>query len=203
MNNQSFTYDVSQKLTSNTFTKVGYTFAGWNTKSDGSGTSYTNQSSVKNLTTTNNGTVNLYAQWAEINNTGYEIINYEVVDNLIFIPEKTKQSTYNQNFVLGNSSYSVKVYKDNSELSTSLNIPSGSITKIYLNNTLIDTYTNVIIGDFNENGEITIADVSKLYTYLSNPYTIQNYSLKSGDYNKSGKITIADVSGLYTYIQNK
>ena len=63
MSNQSFTYATAQNLTDNAFTRTGYTFAGWNTKADGSGTSYINQQSVNNLTTTNGGTVTLYAQW--------------------------------------------------------------------------------------------------------------------------------------------
>ena len=59
----SHTYDVAKNLTANGFAKTGYTFAGWNTKSDGTGTSYANSASVKNLTTTNNATVTLYAKW--------------------------------------------------------------------------------------------------------------------------------------------
>ena len=38
-------------------------FKGWNTAANGSGTSYSDRQSVKNLTTTNNGSVTLYAQW--------------------------------------------------------------------------------------------------------------------------------------------
>ncbi len=63
MSNSSHTYDTAKNLTANTFTRTGYAFTGWNTKADGSGTSYINGASVKNLTTTNSGTVNLYAQW--------------------------------------------------------------------------------------------------------------------------------------------
>ena len=59
----SHTYDTAKTLTSNGFSKTGYTFNGWNTKADGSGTSYTNQASVKNLSSTKGATVNLYAQW--------------------------------------------------------------------------------------------------------------------------------------------
>lgn len=59
----SHTYDTAKALTANGFTRTGYTFNGWNTKADGSGTSYTNQQSVKNLTSTNGATINLYAQW--------------------------------------------------------------------------------------------------------------------------------------------
>lgn len=57
------TYDVMQALTDNGYERTGYTFIGWNTKSDGTGNSYANKESVKNLTTEPNGTVTLYAQW--------------------------------------------------------------------------------------------------------------------------------------------
>jgi uncharacterized repeat protein (TIGR02543 family) len=59
----SHTYDSAKALTANGFTRTGYTFAGWNTKADGTGTGYSNQQSVTNLTSTNGGTVTLYAQW--------------------------------------------------------------------------------------------------------------------------------------------
>ena len=43
-------------------TKTGYTFAGWNTKADGTGTAYKDQATVKNLVS--EGTITLYAQWS-------------------------------------------------------------------------------------------------------------------------------------------
>ena len=64
MSNESFTYGVSKALTTNAFTRNGYTFAGWATSSGGS-VVYTDGQSVSNLTSTNNGTVNLYAKWTE------------------------------------------------------------------------------------------------------------------------------------------
>ncbi len=57
------TYDQQAQLTANTFTRAGYTFAGWNTARDGSGTSYADEASVTNLTSQANGTTTLYAQW--------------------------------------------------------------------------------------------------------------------------------------------
>ena len=70
MSNLSMTYDTAKTLTANAFKRTGYTFGGWNTKADGSGTNYTDKQSVKNLTTTNGATVNLYAQWNPI---GYAV----------------------------------------------------------------------------------------------------------------------------------
>ena len=59
----SHVYDVAKALTTNGFVKNGYNFIGWNTKADGSGVSYSNGVSVSNLTSTNNETITLYAQW--------------------------------------------------------------------------------------------------------------------------------------------
>ena len=63
MANQSFSYDETKSLTANGFTREGYLFTGWNTMPDGSGTTYTDQQSVTNLTDAAGGTIDLYAQW--------------------------------------------------------------------------------------------------------------------------------------------
>lgn len=67
MSNQNFTYGTAQNLTANDFKRTGYSFAGWNTKADGTGTSYTDKESVNNLTSTNGATITLYAKWTPIN----------------------------------------------------------------------------------------------------------------------------------------
>ena len=64
MEAQTFCYDAAAgELTANAFTRLGYTFNGWNTKADGSGRSYANRASVRNLTYTANDVITLYAQW--------------------------------------------------------------------------------------------------------------------------------------------
>ena len=45
--------------------RTGFTFTGWNTRTDGQGTTYQPEDTVKNLTTVNNFTVKLYAQWKQ------------------------------------------------------------------------------------------------------------------------------------------
>ena len=83
MADQSFTYDVAQALTANAFTKTGYTFTGWNTAADGTGTAYANEAEVKNLLT--EGSITLYAQWKRVlftvtfdSNGGSEVASQEV-----------------------------------------------------------------------------------------------------------------------------
>lgn len=64
MTSQTLTYGkTSESLKANAFTKPGYTFAGWNTAADGTGTAYTNRQTTPNVTTENGGAVTLYAQW--------------------------------------------------------------------------------------------------------------------------------------------
>ncbi len=65
----SMTYDVSKNLTANGFNKTGYIFDGWNTNSSGTGNNYTDKQSVKNMTSTNGATINLYAKWKPITYT--------------------------------------------------------------------------------------------------------------------------------------
>lgn len=60
MDNQPFTYDKAQNLSTNQFTKTGFIFKGWTDSND---STYDDKASVKNLTTTPNGTVTLTAIW--------------------------------------------------------------------------------------------------------------------------------------------
>ena len=48
MADQAMTYDEAASLASNSYTKTGYTFTGWNTQGDGSGTAYGDGEKVKN-----------------------------------------------------------------------------------------------------------------------------------------------------------
>ena len=57
-----------QALNANTFTRTDYSFVGWNTAADGTGTGYADGEAVRDL-----GTVTLYAQW--------HITNYNVQFN--------------------------------------------------------------------------------------------------------------------------
>ena len=64
MSDQQFVYGTAQNLTKNIFTKKGYIFGGWNTKPDGTGTTYTDQQSVINLSSVDGANIKLYAQWS-------------------------------------------------------------------------------------------------------------------------------------------
>ena len=84
---QNFTYDAAQNLTANTYTRTGYTFAGWATTADGD-VVYTDQAEVSNLTTTQGANVELFAKWTAIEYT----ITYNGVNGATF--ETANPTTY-------------------------------------------------------------------------------------------------------------
>ena len=88
MENQEFTYDQQQALTTNGYTNAGYTFKGWATSQNGE-VVYTNGQEVSNLTTQANGQVTLYAKW--------EANKYQVV----FDPNTGSGNMENQEFTYG------------------------------------------------------------------------------------------------------
>jgi len=63
MADQSFTYDVQQRLRANTYTKNGYGFVGWSKVQSSLTNEYIDEQLVSNLTATANDTVTLYAIW--------------------------------------------------------------------------------------------------------------------------------------------
>ena len=64
MSKSEHKYDVAKQLSASACKKGGSVFAKWNTKADNTGTSYTNQQSVKNLTSEQSMNVTLYAQYS-------------------------------------------------------------------------------------------------------------------------------------------
>ena len=61
---------TSQNITANAFSRAGYSFNGWNTKANGTGTSYANQARYEaSPDILNEQTVTLYAQWKPVGYT--------------------------------------------------------------------------------------------------------------------------------------
>lgn len=65
MEEQTLAYDTEADLFTCDFARTGYVFAGWNTKPDGSGDTFADGATVKNLMDSE-GTLTLFAQWKPI-----------------------------------------------------------------------------------------------------------------------------------------
>ena len=135
MDNQTFTCDVEKQLTANSFTRTGYTFAGWNTKQDGSGDSYSNQQSV-NLSNTNDANVILYAQWTldkyTVNFTaspnGYGTVSQSKIDNVPYGTDVTSNSnTITINGTTVTATFAAKDANYSYSFNNWTGIPSGNI----------------------------------------------------------------------------
>ena len=103
------TIENSGMLTENTFTRSGYTFAGWNTSPDGSGTGYANQSAIT-ATESSKGLVTLYAQW-DFQGSGTE-------DDPYLIPSETVWNFLAENVNAGKN-YSGKYFRLTNDISVS------------------------------------------------------------------------------------
>lgn len=61
--NTAHTYGEDKALATNTYTNEFFTFYGWNTEPDGSGTHFKDGEVVKNLTTEDKAVITVYAEW--------------------------------------------------------------------------------------------------------------------------------------------
>lgn len=129
MASTSHTYDISKTLPKNVFTRTNYKFIGWNTKADGSGTTYIDQSSVKNLTAIDRGTVNLYAQW-KINNFKVTVLTGEGISSVSGNGEYTPGTTVRINAQLAPNSVWIKWtgYQTSTSKSFSFVMPEKNVT---------------------------------------------------------------------------
>jgi uncharacterized repeat protein (TIGR02543 family) len=92
----SHVYGLVSPLAENGFTREGYEFAGWNTRSDRYGVTYPPGSPAANLTKENGGTVTLYARWTDTTEPVYTISfdsrgGSEVGDILVNVEGSTGQ----------------------------------------------------------------------------------------------------------------
>ena len=164
MSNLSMKYNESKHLTKNTFTKTDAEFLYWNTKNDGSGTTYQDEAEVSNLTTMHNSTITLYAIWQS--NFDYVINNYSVDETNKTISKiivGTEVNTFKSNITLGFGNSVDVGYKtiDNKNY-----LFTGGKTKIKRGQNVLAEYTNIVVGDLNGDGAINSGDLLKMRQHL-------------------------------------
>lgn len=109
MSNLSMTYDESKVLTTNAFTRTGYTFVGWNTKADGTGTAYLDGASVSNLASS--GTVTLYAQWAVISYiVTLDSNEGNIIDNVNLLSYEVTMERNNDQYIVSGTAITAGLY---------------------------------------------------------------------------------------------
>ena len=185
MDDQEFVHDTLQRITKNTYIKEGFKFKEWNTKADGTGTTYTNENEIKlsdNLT--------LYAIWEET--YSYIINKYSVDENnkyIDLIDINTSVDDFKKNLEL-NDGYKVEV--DYKSVNGKNLIYTGGKTKIYKDGELYIEYTNIIRGDVNGNAIIDIIDYIRIMKDIMDTTKLTDVYIKAADVNQNGKIDIID-----------
>lgn len=140
MENSKFEYNTTAKLSENKYTRIGYTFKNWNTKQDGTGTSYNNGQEVENLTQTANGIVNLYAQWTAntyrinfnsnmgIGSMEAQVCTYDVPSNLSANKYTKTGYTFAGWCTVANPTETEQIYNNSQEIINLISDNNGQIT---------------------------------------------------------------------------
>ena len=185
MSNLAMTYDVAKTLTANVFARTGYTFNGWNTKSDGTGAAYANNLSVKNLTTTNGTTVTLYAQWMLNTYT----IDYDLAGGSVATVNPTSYNVTTADFTLNNPAKTGYTFAGwtGTGLSTAtktVKVTKGSTgNRTYTATWTANTSTKYVVNHYQMN-------------VSGSGYTLKETENKTG--TTASSVTIADLKKTYT-----
>ncbi len=104
MADEVYDYDETKPLTAFAFTKLGFTFTGWDTEVNGGGDTYTDGQDIHNLTTEDGKEYTLYAQWSrdtytidydfndgETDTDATLITSYNVESDDIVLPTPTRK----------------------------------------------------------------------------------------------------------------
>ena len=219
MSDQSHTYSVSQALTPNAFTRAGYTFEGWNTNADGTGTSYTDKQSVSNLSSTDGATITLYAQWAEIPANNHNITYTAQGTGWTYgtTPASAEEGTTVTFVVNPTTGYTVSVTSDDVTLNKNENEYTFTMpTKdVAINVSATENTHNVIVsykcGDETIKADATVEAVGEVTTtsvtapeidgYVFSSWTIGS-GIQSADANANPISITTKASGDYTLTAN-
>lgn len=174
---QTCRYDSNYNFNSNSETSagsvgyrlIGWHFTGWNTKADGSGTRYSAGQAFSNLTTTQYGTIDLYAQWAQNtctisydSNTGYTKSGANAASTTVFKYEDSTLNLIDVSTLFAKTGY-------HTESATAWLYNSASGTKYPEIATTSGTYLNPIKNTIENSKSSTL----KMYVnWIENTYNI-------------------------------
>ena len=198
-------------LKANAYTRDGYTFVGWNTEADGSGTSYTDKQLMSDIVESKTP-LTLYAQWEKNRTKLYDVAN--VGDYVEYKPTTASYTPNSNSNVTGtiypNTTTSWRVLSKNSDGTIDL-ISTNTVGTLTFgksgygveNNTyanLDNTFEGISNSFINSNyaGSVRIPSQSDFNTIKNNGLaSSQNYILNKKDYES--RSTTGDHEGGATW----
>ena len=113
MQTQRFGLNSQQPLTANTFTMTNYSFTGWNTKADGTGTPYTDEQQISFAT---GGEITLFAQWEFSSRVATDIIAHQANDLGNYTIDFTKKAIVSTDIPTANGNGVNKYTENNTDI---------------------------------------------------------------------------------------
>lgn len=199
---ESYFYDEATELPEPDIYVKGYTFLGWNTKPDGTGTTYREKEPILNLSSTQGSSVNLYAIWkpnyatvsGKIKSFGdeNEAVTLVFTETDSSTPSHTvtvcsKDGTYSIPNVIQRD-FTVKVIKkDHVTREYDIDIDSENV---------VLNFEIFLKGDINTDGSIDVLDVAIAEKICNNHLVAKDYAFSLADINEDGAIDVNDYSAI-------
>ncbi len=196
MNNSNLTYDQAFILPENTFTKPNMRFKEWNTKSDGTGTSYANKASVNNLTNENNQIVTLYAIWEEYGTITNSTSDFETIydGNNHGLSINVDVENYTIRYSVGNTNYDLNtnpIFKDVGEYVVNYKITKSGYQDLIGSNK-VKIYGIAQFDSSISLKENTLVVQDNSFESISNKITTYSTSTEIKHYNKNNQLVTTD-----------
>jgi len=126
--------------------------------------------------------------------TNFTIKNNYIINNV----KNINKGTYIESLSTNNNCNISITNKNNTELSSNDKVGTGSKINIYSGSTLLGTYTNILKGDNNGDGNIDISDLTRVYKHYRNKTIMtEDYYIEASDINSDGNIDISDLTMIY------
>ncbi len=185
----------------NLYEKEGYEFKEWNTKADGTGTSYT-VDEIVNLNNVENDTLRLYAQW-ELNDYTISFDTNQIELDCyksMKLDVKVTASVPDYKPTLSFSSSNPNIVSvDNEGKITAKSLGEAVITVKALNNqtasikVIVTGNASYLMGDMNRNAKVDLTDVLLLIKLYFKKIDASEYYNIVGDMNQNQKIDLTDI----------
>lgn len=182
---------------------IGYKFEGWNTLSDGTGTTY-----LPGYIYDVDKELSLYAQWKEVpkleslylSSKAYKIgttniTKYQEGDK--YISRVTKETTL-KDFIsnLETNGDVVQVIKQDGQVLAEGEFVGTGMKLVITKGTESIELNIAVKGDLSGDGKITVTDLSTLNQTILKTVTLQNEYRVAGDLDENNDITVTDLSTL-------
>lgn len=170
----------------NLYKKEGYKFIGWNTNNSGTGETYKPGQVI-----TLEKNINLYAQWEKT--ISYKINNYQVDYTNKYISKimvNTSDTSFKSNIEI---EYGYDIRIDTLPRNNKNLLYTSGKTQIWKDGSLVETFTNVVIGDINGDALINSADLLKIRQHLLGINILDGPYFLASDINYDLNINSADL----------